>query len=70
VTTPPPPAKHGVCLYCGLQSPATSHGSTGECVDALHREIARLSQRLREERRHVGAPDNQFAESARLRRTG
>jgi hypothetical protein len=51
VTKSAPPPTNRVCLYCGLQSAATSHGSVADCVDALQREVARLRDHL-----HQGKP--------------
>lgn len=39
--------KRRVCIYCGLQSPDTYHGTIGECVAALEREVARLRSHVR-----------------------
>ena len=39
------PFRSKVCQHCGLLSAATSHGSVGECVDALQHEVARLRDR-------------------------
>jgi coproporphyrinogen III oxidase-like Fe-S oxidoreductase len=42
------PPSHVGCPYCGLHSTAMNHGSVGECVDALQREVARLKDHLRQ----------------------
>ena len=70
-----PPNK--VCLYCGLQSAATNHGSVGECVHALKREVARLSDHLRQGTpnlpvvtQHASNRDVAGAPLARLGRVG
>jgi hypothetical protein len=68
VTTHAPLPKHRVCLYCGLQSPAASHGNVGECVDALQCEVDRLRGHLRESKRNVAAVGHAGAASVRLRR--
>jgi hypothetical protein len=34
------------CRYCGLESVVTSHGTMGECIAALEREVNRLRQEL------------------------
>lgn len=47
VTTSAPAAKNRVCLYCGLPSGATNHGTVGECVDAIQCETVRLRDELR-----------------------
>jgi hypothetical protein len=71
------PFRANVCQYCGLLSAATSHGSVGECVDALQHEVARLRDRLRQGK--PSAPivsqrawdrDHAGAASARLSRLG
>ena len=48
-----PPRKTRVCFYCGLQSPETYHGSIGECVAALEREVARLRGHVRQGKPNV-----------------
>jgi hypothetical protein len=66
-----------VCRYCNLRSAVTNHGSVGECVDALQREVARLRNDLREGTpgvsvvsEHAPVRDTAAATWARLRRAG
>jgi hypothetical protein len=77
VTKSAPPPKNRVCLYCGLPSSVTNHGSVGECVDALQREVARLRDHLRQGTPSVSVVsarasvrDVSGAPLARLRRAG
>ena len=77
MTKSAPPLKNRVCLYCGLQSPETNHGSVGECVDALQREVARLRDHLPQGKPSVPViserasdRDNAGATLTRLRRVG
>jgi coproporphyrinogen III oxidase-like Fe-S oxidoreductase len=62
VTKTAAPCRKGVCLYCGLQSLETNHGSVGECVDALQREVARLRDHLRQGKRNVPAASQTFVD--------